>query len=60
MKQYLSAFISPTVPSPPEFDRYARRQGAAREMKKAGAWVFTAGLHPGTATVVRQQGGWCL
>src|SRR3954467_12909540 len=28
------------------------------EMKDAGAWVFSAGLHPvGTATVVRHQGG---
>ena len=28
------------------------------EMKKAGVWVFSGGLHPaGTATVVRQHGG---
>ena len=29
-----------------------------REMKAAGAWVFTAGLHPpSTGTVVKAQGG---
>ena len=61
MKQYLLSVYQPDGPAPaPEFlgkimkDVYAVRA----EMKAAGAWVFSAGLHPAsTATVVRVKDG---
>src|SRR5262245_14478138 len=61
MKQYLLSVYQPDGPPPsPEIlgkimnDVYAVRD----EMKAAGAWVFSAGLHPAsTATVVRVKDG---
>ena len=61
MKQYLLSVYQPDGPAPaPEIlgkimkDVYAVRD----EMKAAGAWVFSAGLHPtSTATVVRVKDG---
>jgi hypothetical protein len=57
MKQYLLSVYQPDGPPPGSGtlekimrDVYALRQ----EMKDAGAWVFSGGLHPvSTATVVR-------
>ena len=57
MKQYLLSIYQPDGPPPADLDL----EGIMRdvhalqdEMKKAGAFVFTAGLHPAsTATVVR-------
>jgi len=61
MKQYLLSVYQPDGPAPaPEIlgkimqDVYVVRD----EMKAAGAWVFSAGLHPpSTATVVRVNDG---
>jgi hypothetical protein len=61
MKQYLLSVYQPDGPPPPPAalekimqDVYAVRH----DMKTAGAWVFTAGLHPAsTATVVRLKDG---
>jgi hypothetical protein len=61
MKQYLLSVYQPDGPVPPPEtlgkimkDVYAVRD----EMKAAGAWVFSAGLHPAsTATVVRVKDG---
>ena len=59
MKQYLLSVYQPDGPRPaPErLDRIMRDVRAVRdEMKAAGAWVFSAGLHPpSTATVLRAQ-----
>jgi hypothetical protein len=64
VKQYFLSVYQPDGPPPqPEvLDKIMRDVTAVRdEMKKAGAWVFSAGLHPpSTATVVRQQDGECL
>jgi hypothetical protein len=61
MKQYLLSVYQPDgePPPPPVLDNIMRDVKAVRdEMKAAGAWVFSAGLHaPSTATVVRVQGG---
>ena len=61
MKQYLLAVYQPDgEPPPPQaLEKIMRDVHALREeMKAAGAWVFTAGLHPaGTATVVRVKDG---
>jgi hypothetical protein len=61
MKQYLLSVYQPDgAPPPPEVlkkvmrDVYAVRD----EMKAAGAWVFSGGLHaPSTATVLRVKDG---
>ena len=57
MKQYLLSIYQPDgpIPAPEVLEGIMRNVNALRqEMKAAGAWVFTAGLHPpGTATVVR-------
>ena len=61
MKQYLLSVYQPDGGQPPpEFlenvmrDIYAWHQ----ELKAAGAWVFTAGLHPpSTATVLQVKDG---
>ena len=61
MKQYLLSIYQPDgEPPPPEVlepimrDVYAVKQ----EMKAAGVWVFTAGLHAAdVSTVVRVQDG---
>jgi hypothetical protein len=61
MTQYLLSVYQPDGDPPPSVDlaKVMRDVGAWRdELKAAGAWVFTAGLHPpGTATVVRFSGG---
>ncbi|MDP9372310.1 MAG: YciI family protein [Chloroflexota bacterium] len=61
MKQYLLSIYQPDGPPPPPdvLERVMRDVDALdRELKAAGAWVFAGGLHPpGTATVVRLQGG---
>lgn len=57
MKQYLLSMYQPDGPIPgPEILGPIMRDLAAlrQEMKTAGAWVFSGGLHdPATATVVR-------
>jgi hypothetical protein len=61
MKQYLLSIYQPGETTPePEFLEEVMRDVAAlnEEMKAAGAWVFTGGLHAAsTATVVRDRGG---
>ena len=65
MKQYLLSIIQPDgdipggSPPPPEvLEKIMQRVRAVNaEMKAAGAWVFSAGLHhPSTATVIREGG----
>ena len=61
MPQYVLNMVQPvgTIP-PPEVLAPVMRDLAAlnEEMKAAGAWVFSRGLHaPGTATVVRHRDG---
>jgi hypothetical protein len=60
MKQYLLSVYQPDGPPPDSqtLEKIMRDVRALREeMKAAGAWVFTAGLHPpSTATVVRVNG----
>ena len=57
MNQYLLSVYQPDGPAPdPEFLEPIMRDLNAlnAEMREAGVWVFTAGLHPPeTATVVR-------
>ena len=57
MTQYLLSMIQrgETPPADLDLDRVMRDLDAIRaEMKAAGAWVFSGGLHaPSTATVVR-------
>ena len=57
MTQYLLSIYQPDgEPPPPEFMKPVARDLHAmnQELKAAGAWVFSRGLHaPGTATVVR-------
>jgi hypothetical protein len=60
MRQYLLSIYQPDGDPPPP-DRLepiiADLMALAEEMKAAGAWLFTAGLHPAsTATVVRAAG----
>ncbi len=61
MPQYLISLIQPDGPvPPPEFLEPISRKIKAlnEEMKAAGAWVFSAGLHPPTtATVLQAQPG---
>ncbi|MEV6900520.1 YciI family protein [Amycolatopsis sp. NPDC051372] len=61
MKQYLLSVYQPDGPTPPaeQLDMIVDRLDALNaEMKDAGAWVFSGGLHaPGSATVVRAEGG---
>jgi hypothetical protein len=64
MPQYLLSVYQPDGPTPPPetMDRIVADLDALnREMRAAGAWVFSGGLHPpSTATVVRVQGGQTL
>jgi hypothetical protein len=57
MKQYLLSIYQPDgpTPAPAVLEVIMRDVNAVRqEMKAAGVWVFSAGLHPPTtATVVR-------
>jgi hypothetical protein len=61
MTQYLLSVYQPDgAPPPPEtLEPIMRNLDALnKEMKAAGVWVFTAGLHaPGTATVVQVKDG---
>jgi hypothetical protein len=62
MKQYLLNVLQPTggvPPAPEALQTIMRNVYALRdEMKSAGAWVFSGGLHaPSTATVLRPQNG---
>jgi hypothetical protein len=61
MKQYLLSMYQPDGdPPPPEVLEPVMRDLNAleQEMKAAGAWVFSGGLHPpSTATVLRLGGG---
>ncbi len=61
MTQYLLSVYQPEgTPPPPEvLEKIMQNVGAVRdEMKTAGAWVFSGGLHaPSTATVLQLQGG---
>jgi hypothetical protein len=61
VKQYLLSIYQPDDATPePEFlDRVMSELEVLNEdMKAAGAWVFTGGLHAAsTATVVRVRGG---
>ncbi|MEO8075444.1 MAG: YciI family protein [Acidobacteriota bacterium] len=64
MKQYLLSIYQPdgNPPPAPALQKIMQDVIAVRtEMKAAGAWVFSAGLHaPATATVVRVQEGEAL
>ncbi|MEV4383715.1 hypothetical protein [Streptosporangium sp. NPDC049644] len=57
MKQYLLSIYQPDgeAPPPERLEPIMRDVAALdREMRTAGAWVFSAGLHPAsTATVLR-------
>lgn len=61
MKQYLLSVYEPDGdPPPPEFLEPIMRNIDAweSELKAAGAWVFSGGLHrPSTATVLRAKDG---
>lgn len=61
MKQYLLSIYQPEGPPPPPDVLGPIMENLERlnqEIRDAGAWVFAGGLHPpGTATVVRVQGG---
>jgi hypothetical protein len=56
MKEYLLTVYQPDGDPPPAdvLERIARDvQGVNEELRAAGAWVFSGGLHaPGTATVI--------
>jgi hypothetical protein len=61
MKQYLLSIYQPDGDSPPPevLEPIMRDIDAVdRELRAAGAWVFTGGLHaPDTATVLRASDG---
>jgi hypothetical protein len=61
MKQYLLSVYQPDGPPPPTVDLeriMSDVDALNRELKDAGAWVFSAGLHPpSTATVLRPSAG---
>ncbi len=61
MKQYLLSIVQPDGPPPPPhvLEPIVRNVKAFdAELKAAGAWVFSGGLHPpSTATVVRRAEG---
>lgn len=60
MKTYLVSVIQPDgpVPAPAELDKIMSDVRAVNdEMRAAGVWVFSGGLHaPSTATVLRPDG----
>ena len=64
MKQYLLSIYQPDGPPPAKgtLDKIMQDVNVLRqEMKNAGAWVFSGGLHPvSTATVVRVKEGEAL
>jgi hypothetical protein len=61
MKRYLLSMYQPDGPAPPPevLDPVMRDLNALeQQMKAAGVWVFSGGLHdPSTATVLRAQQG---
>ncbi len=61
MKQYMLSIYQPAGDTPPPEvlePIMADVDALDAEMRAAGAWVFTGGLHPPeTATVVRASGG---
>jgi hypothetical protein len=61
MKQYVLTMYQPDGPPPPEVDLEQMRReldAITADMRDAGAWVFSGGLHPAsTATVVRARDG---
>jgi hypothetical protein len=61
MTHYLLSIYQPddVTPEPEVLDRVMEQLAALNnEIKAAGAWVFSAGLHaPSTATVLRLRGG---
>jgi hypothetical protein len=61
MTQYLLTIYQPDAPPPPPelLDPVMRNVGALEEeMKAAGVWVFSGGLHPpSAATVVKLRDG---
>lgn len=62
MKQYLLSVCYPAggqPPAPEELQRIMRDVADVQaEMRGAGAWVFSGGLHPAsTATVLRHENG---
>ena len=61
MKQYLLSIYQPDGPPPASvnLEKIMRDVRALRQqMKDAGAWVFTGGLHPASsATVIRFKDG---
>ena len=59
MQQYLLSVYQPDGDPPANLDEIMRDVGEWRDqLKAAGAWVFSGGLHPAsTATVVRPRGG---
>jgi hypothetical protein len=61
MPHYLLSLIQPAdpVPAPDKLERVMDDVAALNDdLRAAGAWVFTAGLHdPSTATVVRTRPG---
>ena len=64
MARYLLSIYQPDgAPPPPEvLDPIMAKLAALNDdMRRAGVWVFAAGLHPpSTATVVRARGGQTL
>ncbi|MFF5109986.1 YciI family protein [Streptosporangium sp. NPDC000509] len=61
MKQYLLSIYQPDggVPAPEVLEPIVRNLGELEEeMRAAGVWVFSGGLHaPDTATVIRVKDG---
>ncbi|MEU4240200.1 YciI family protein [Actinoplanes sp. NPDC026619] len=61
MRQYLVSIYQPDGPPPPPEVLGPIMAGLGKlneEMKAAGAWVFTVGLHPPeSATVIRDRDG---
>ena len=61
MKQYLLGMYQPDGPTPPPevLDRVMRDLGVInQDIKDAGGWVFSGGLHPAsTATVLKLDNG---
>ncbi|MER6070682.1 YciI family protein [Streptomyces sp. NPDC001817] len=62
MKHYLLSVVQPTGVTPPARDALAAIMRDVKafndELRAAGAWVFSGGLHgPETATMVRPEGG---
>jgi hypothetical protein len=63
VRQYLLSVYQPDTEAPPALLETVMRDVRAwdREVRAAGAWVFTGGLHPAsTATVVRAEDGGAL